>query len=475
MANVVLIRPSSGSYYRHTLVGSAVTLSPPLNLASLAASLEAAHHRVVILDLERFPRLDLSLALRKIGPDLVGVTFRSPQLAQARRLAHLAGRLCPGAILVAGGPHPSAMPAETLDTTGFHVVVRGEGEHVLPRLLETTSWPDLPGLTWKNGSTADAPPIANLDALPLPAWHLTPVWAYARPSLVAPWVPVADLETSRGCPGRCVYCSKAVFGSRFRSFSVQRSVDSVQQALESGFRAFNLVDDAFSTDLPRATAFCGEILRRGLQVPWTCTNGLRVDSVDAPFFRLARRAGCWLVAFGFESGDPEVLRKTGKGADLEQARLAVRWARDAGMVTIGYFMLGLPGDRPDTMRRTIRFSTTLGLDLAKYSLALPLPGTPLYRRWSAWLNPARKSDPGRFSIHEVQPGWFRHPETSWTRLSWERRHAFLRFYGRPMPVARTILKLLRCRVLSSRPYPAMRVGQYRSRRDLSRPIGSSCP
>ncbi len=439
MSRVLLIEPGCGDYYRGVSVGVAVTRSPPLNLALLAAVLERAGHQVRIWDLQLGSMPDSQAAMRAWTPDLVGISFRTPQLAAARRLATAAKRACPGALLVAGGTHASAMPEDTVDSGSFDIAVRGEGEAPLAALADGAPRAGIPGLSWQGGSSPAPAARPSLDELPSPAWQHFDLAAYRRRSLVAAVTPVADLETSRGCRAACLYCSKSVFGREFRTRSPERVVDDAQHARRHGFRAFNLVDDSFATDLPRAVAVCEALIRRDLRMPWTCTNGLRVCNLDETFFRLAQRAGCRLVAFGLESGSDRLLRGVGKGATTAQARRAVQGARRAGITTVGYFMLGLPGETERSLRATLRFSASLGLDYAKFSLTMPLPGTALYERWRPHM---RSPLSHGFSIHRPARDWFEHPELPWSQLEACRRRAYLRFYGRPRWLARRLLEAL---------------------------------
>jgi anaerobic magnesium-protoporphyrin IX monomethyl ester cyclase len=442
MATVLLIRPGLGDFYTGVGAGLAVTCSPPVNLATLAAATALAGHRVEIWDLEASPRPDLVRALRELAPDIVGITFRTPQWMQARRLARVARNLLPGALLVAGGPHASSLPAHTIEEAGFELVVQGEGEAPLVALADGLDPRGIPGVHGQGFASAPAPLDALLDVLPLPAWERFDLRAYRRPSLVAMASPVADLESSRGCLAHCVYCTKAVFGRRFRPFSPERFVASVDHARAAGFRSFNLVDDSFTTDPARAAAICELLIQRGPPLPWTCTNGIRVTGVDRSLFRLMKRAGCQLVAFGLESGSDEHLRAVGKGATTEQGRRAVRAAHAEGLSTVGYFMLGLPGETEASLDQTIRFAASLDLDWAKFALTMPLPGTPLWRRWRERLH--QPFSPA-LSGYRAPRDWFEHPDLSWDVLEVAQRRSYRHFYGRPRWVMSQLRRVLRRR------------------------------
>ncbi len=442
MARVLLIRPGLGRYYSGVGAGLAVTTSPPVNLATLAAVLDRAGHAVRVWDLEASPQHDLVGALRSEAPDLIGFTFRTPQWEQARGLMALARNLLPEALLVAGGPHASSLPEQTLAQTSLDLVVRGEGEHALLALADGEGPRRVPGVVGRGFAGPPAQRVEPLDDLPLPAWSLFDLGAYTPRSVVARQTPTADLESSRGCLAQCIYCTKAVFGRRFEPFSPERFVASVLHAKDAGFRSFNLVDDSFTTDLARAKAICELLIAHGSPLPWTATNGIRVTGVDTDFFRLAERAGCRLLAFGLESGSDERLRAIGKGATTAQARRSVAAAQAAGITTVGYFMLGLPGETVQSLQATIDFAAGLALDWAKFAITLPLPGTPLWAAWQGRLS--RDFDPG-MTGHRPPRDWFDHPDLSWEILEDAQRRAYRRFYGRPAWLRRRLARTLRGR------------------------------
>jgi radical SAM superfamily enzyme YgiQ (UPF0313 family) len=196
-----------GNYYRRSPVRGAVTLSPPLNLAILAGELERAGHQVTIWDLESRPRKSLTQDIRNLAPTLVGITMRTPGFGEGKGLARAAKEACPTTRVVAGGPHASTCPDDVVGpSTDFDVAVRGEGEQAIVALANDYPLPSIPGIHWAAqpglaaGKTDDGPYLETLDDLPLPAWHHFDVQRYSRRSLVAPVVPVADLESMTRSP-----------------------------------------------------------------------------------------------------------------------------------------------------------------------------------------------------------------------------------------------------------------------------------
>jgi len=149
---------------------------------------------------------------------------------------------------------------------------------------------------------------------------------------------------------------------------------------ELGFREFMLADDIFTSDQKWARAVCEAIIATGVDMAWTCTNGIRVESADEDMFRIMRKAGCYRVSFGFESGNDEVLKQFGKGgrASVEQGKAAVQMARRAGIDTNGFFLLGLSPDTEETMQDTIDFASKIPVDMMKFGLSIAFPGTPMF-------------------------------------------------------------------------------------------------
>ena len=231
-------------------------------------------------------------------------------------------------------------------------------------------------------STGTSPYITNLDDLPIPAWHLYNIKDYFRMSrLLAKKLPVTMAEFSRGCVFKCDFCaSKITMSLGYRKKSPKRCVEEVKHLYDLGYREFALADDIFTSDQKWATSVCDAIYRTNVDIAWTCTNGIRVESADDNLFKSMKRAGCYRVAFGFESGSDQVLKDFGKGgkASVKQARTAVKKARSAGIDTTGFFLLGLSPDNESTMNETIEFAKSIPLDMMKFGIAIAFPGTIMF-------------------------------------------------------------------------------------------------
>ncbi|MDT8287035.1 MAG: radical SAM protein, partial [Elusimicrobiales bacterium] len=335
---------------------------------------------------------------------------------------------------------------ETLAGSAADFGVIGEGERALLQLVGGEPPEKIAGLVRRDaasGTVRQTPPvfIDDLGSLPYPALDLYDISRYRYPHVTCRRNPVASMETSRGCFGRCVYCNKNIFGHKFRFKTPARVVDEMEHILGLGFREIHIVDDGFTTDLKRAAAICEEILRRGLSFPWYVRGGVRVDRVTPELLRLMKRAGCYRIPYGIESGDQGILNRARKGITVEQVRDAVRWARRAGMIIDGYFMIGLPGETEETIGKTLALAKELPLDYAKFALTVPLPGTVLFEEMYG-KGQIKTRDWPRYNFASSPCELYSHDTLSWEELNrhYERLHR--EFFLRPGYIFRTALRAL---------------------------------
>ena len=186
-----------------------------------------------------------------------------------------------------------------------------------------------------------------------------------------------NLMGSRGCPNKCFFCFKAMFGSKVEFRSIENIVDEIEQECERyDIPNFELSDYDFNIGTKRVYAFCHELKRRGLNLNWFCK--MRVSNVTKEMLRTCRDAGMKRVAFGVESADPRVLAFMRKNIDLDQVKRVFEWTRDLGILGMAYFMIGNPGDTVESVERTLRFADELACDLPNFATVVPVPGSDLY-------------------------------------------------------------------------------------------------
>jgi len=150
-----------------------------------------------------------------------------------------------------------------------------------------------------------------------------------------------------------------------------------------GYKEIHIWDDCFSFDLDHAKGVCDEIIRRKLKISWNIYNGIRVDRVDEELLRKLVVSGCYRVSFGIESGDQNILNLAQKGITIQQIKNAVSQAKRVGIDTLGFFIVGLPGETKETFQKTLALAKEIDVDLPKIAIATPLPGTKFFNDWQA--------------------------------------------------------------------------------------------
>jgi len=375
------------------------TPSPPLGLAYLAAALSEAGIAVEVLDLVVFPysRTLLQKVLDRFQPQLVGLTAVTMTVDNAMGVIRDVKGLNPAVLTVMGGPHVTFCTRDTLQLNPeLDFIALGEGERTIVDLCRAADqdrdWSSVKGIVYRRGSeicyTAPREPIADLDELPQPARSLLPLGRYR-----ALGMPIS-LTTSRGCPFKCIFCvGRKMVGSRVRYRNPVKVVDEMQYLSTLKFHQINIADDLFTANKKHCLAVCDEIVRRGLQLRWT--SFARVDTVSEEILTHMKAAGCSAISFGIESGNPQILKTIKKGITREQVVAAVDMCRRTGVTAFASFILGLPGETPQTIRETLDFGEqlkALGLSFGFHLLA-PFPGTEI------------REDSERYGIRILTDDW----------------------------------------------------------------------
>ncbi len=367
----------------------------PVNLCLLAACAAAAGFKPSIIDYEIFPYSHKAFGdtVRAKNPSLIGYTAMTPSIDFAAEMAATAKQAAPDVINVVGGPHTSILPIETLERyPQFDVAVMGEGEKVFVDICRTAEdgmlgADALPSAVIRNedgelvGSAGSRMTPMNLDELPFPARELLDLKKYRGVS--TPGVPggrggATQLFTARGCPGKCIFCcSEHVFGRRVRSRSVDHVMAEVEDCIARfGFTHFTIDNDTFTYRRGDVMEFCERIAALG--VTWDCDT--RVDRVDEEMIHAMAQSGCLKIAFGVETGSPEILKLIKKGITIEQIKTAFAAASKAGMLTCAFLMVGNhPEETESDIEMTGKLVREIRPDLVSVAIATPYPGTQLER------------------------------------------------------------------------------------------------
>jgi len=414
----------------------------PISLPSTAGLLREEGHQVRILDAStsQVTAHTIPGEVRRFDPELVVMTMSTPTYeSDLRVIEALAGWT--DAFLAAIGVHVTATPGETLAESRLHAVVRGEPEWTVAELADAlASGRDLTtvrGLSFRDADgeivhNADRGFEGDLDELPPPARDLVREEEYFLPIVNRPYTLVVP---SRGCPHHCTYCTApSYYGKRLRQRTPARVVDEIEAIAKRGVvQDFTMWSDTFTLDRKYVLEMCRELQDRRLGVRWMCNS--RVDSIDAEMAAAMKASGCIGISFGIESGVQQILDNVRKGATVEQGRTAVHTVKAAGIQTLGHFILGLPGETPDTIRQTIAYAKDVDPDWAQFYCATPLPGTPFMEqaKKAGHLSAATPWHDHEFNIPIIST-----PTLSAADLNRARMRAYVEFYARPHVVKRVI-------------------------------------
>lgn len=361
---------------------------PPLGLASIAAVLEQDGHQVDILDANASHLSETEVAYVVKDADAICITAMTPAVNSAIIIAKEIKRDNPEPTIILGGPHATILPEDTLTKVPeIDIIVRGEGEKAIVELFNAIEnnkdFQNINGLTYRNNgiiSTPSQPSVVEMDTLPFPAYHLLPISKYKLHPPHGRKLPYMAMMTSRGCPYNCIYCSKPIFGGKFRAQSPERTVDEIEYLIDKfGINEITFYDDSFTLDKKRVLQLTTEINNRNLDFAWSCET--RVNLINKDLLKAMKKAGCYMIAYGIESGNQTMLNNLRKGIILPQIKSAIEQTHEANIQSVGYFMLGAPGETPETIRQTIDFAKSLYLDFAQFSVTIPFPGTDLYNQY----------------------------------------------------------------------------------------------
>jgi len=383
---VMLINPN---YLKGVYGGSTGGIAPPMGLAYIAASLRESGSEVSVLDANALSleMEDIRQEIKNKKPDIIGITATTPLVEEAGAISRIAKEVKKESIVIVGGPHPSALPADLLlRNKTIDICVLGEGEHTAVDLVQRIEVAGdlslVKGIAYRSGEEVIVnerrPLISDLDDLPFPAWELLPMDRYRYTLPLGKKGGYAVVLCDRGCPFSCTFCSqRSIFSKKVRFRSAANIVDEVEHLVKDyGVTALSLSSSTFTVNRRKTMALCDELIRRKVDVKWQCTT--RVNLVDLELLTRMKQAGCEILSYGIESASQEILDILKKGITTEQAKEAVRLTKKAGIRVYMDFMLGTPGETRQMILDTIAFARELDGDYAQFSITTPFPGSELF-------------------------------------------------------------------------------------------------
>jgi len=355
---------------------------PPLGILYLASYVRSKGYTdLKVVDQEFDSSYPLTEEIEKA--DIVAITGTTSQTKNALKVASIAKRF--NKLVVFGGSHATFVAKDILRNSEVDIIAIGEGEITFYEILEAVrmgkDFSEISGIVFKkNGETIETSPrpfIRNLDEIPFPAWDLIPFEKYPTRELKRFSGPFTHMMTSRGCNGKCHFCSSPLLWKYPRFRSAGNVFEEMVQIYERyGIKNIHIHDDAFTLKKSRAMEICKLIICSGIDFKWSCQA--RPDSVDYKLLKLMKEAGCAQIEFGVESGDEEMLKKVCKGYTKEQIRKAFEEAKRAGLTTYGFLIVGLPGETLRTWLKSIVFAKSLKMDSCIWKILIPFPGTRIF-------------------------------------------------------------------------------------------------
>lgn len=444
---------------------------PQVSLAQMAALLHPVYKvKVVDCNAERMGWPEFTQLLDKYQPKYYLTQMTAPTLENdiyGCFLAHARG-----AKTIAFGTHITPIPVETMrpyPSLDFALVgepdltirdlldhLEGKIDQRSPEIVKMFNKHDpmykpslngdgsvnmhgIKGIAWRKGDEIilNFPRsfIADLDDMPVPMHELLPLQTYRMPLIKGPFT---FIVTSRGCPAGCTYCIKHVsyqYATRLRSPKL--IMEELWYLKKLGINNIHMYADLFTVSRDQVVELCKMMIDEKIGIKWTCNS--RVDYVDEEMLLLMGKAGCRLISWGIESGNEQILKHARKGAYPDKAERALRWAKKAGIMNWGYFIIGLPGETEATIRDTINFSKKLPLDIALFHVAAPYPGTPFFFEVvkNKWFRPGT-----RWEQVDMDKGTvLDYPNMPAEKLLYWQKRAFREWAFRPGP-AITYLKML---------------------------------
>ncbi len=387
---VVLINPPITREERFGEMAKHGATAPPLGLCYLASVLRRNGIKSRIIDALSFEKTmeETVKEILSLNPRYVGITAKTVAIFRAAELAEEIKKADPRISTIIGGAHITAVPRETMERfPQVDIGVIGEGEITIAELIQTLEenrdLRNVNGLIIREDDgnlflTAPRPPIENLDSIPLPAWDMVPHLKYYHESATRfSKLPLGSVITSRGCPGKCLFCDNSVFGRRFRSHSADYVIGMIKHLKSNyGIKSLVFYDDYFVADKRRLKEICLKMIEEKVDLEWVCSA--RVNAITGEMLSLMKQAGCFQIAYGIESGNQNILNLQQKGITLERVRSAVEMTYKAGIRTKGYFMIGHPTETQETIFETIDFAKSIPLDNFQATYFTPFPGSPAY-------------------------------------------------------------------------------------------------
>lgn len=429
-------------------------VSEPLGIAYIAGYLESQNIPVRIRIIDA-PALNLTIddVVKEVVQgqyNIIGISMLTPAFGIVKALCRKIKEVYPEGMIVLGGAHCTVLPERTLkEINDAQIVCIGEGELTMAEIAKADDFAKLDqvmGICYRSNNkvirTETRPFIKDLDIIPPPARSLLPMEKYhLTASRVSGESYCPTIIVARGCPFSCTFCSRS-FGRTFRAHSIERIISEIRSLInEYNISQINIEADTLTVKKEFLKDICNALIENGIsrKIKWTCES--RVDTVDEETLRLMRKAGCWQISYGVETGSQRLLDIINKGVTIKQIENTFRLTKKVGITIRGFFMLGLPTETREESMTTIGFAKKLNPLWAQFTITVPYPGTKMFED----LDQAGKIRTYDWAKYNTWSGWKGEDEIPFIpegrtieELRELQKHALRQFYIRPSVFIRFI-------------------------------------
>jgi anaerobic magnesium-protoporphyrin IX monomethyl ester cyclase len=373
--------------------------TPPLGIGYLLKALEGIDGiKTEFID-EHRDKMDERVLLDKIRimqPLILGFQVFSVDYARFRRLIPKIRNVCQGTKLIAGGPHISGLPEQTLiDNLDLDFVIKGEGEEALKLLaqiilrgdaLDNNKIKEVPNLVYRgrNGIVSNTIKPVDVNEYSAPAWNMLEPDKYPpiQHGTFHKSDRVVPILTSRGCPYPCTFCAgHLITGKEIRRRNTNNIVDEIEfLQCHYGFKEFIIEDENFTFYKEHVVSLSNELNRRKIKCYFSLPNGIRLDKLDEEVVYYLKRMGMYMVSVGIESGSKKTLKSMKKNWDLDMVKNKIRLLKKNKIIVNGGFILGFSNETMKDIMETINFAIDCNVDTAYFGNYLPLPGSEDFNR-----------------------------------------------------------------------------------------------
>lgn len=365
----------------------------PLGISSLASQIKALGIEVKCVDCTFLNLEEAVFKVAEADPAIVGLYTMITMTKNTFKILDALKNKLPEALFVSGGPLPSLYPKTFSEK--FHIVFRGESDISFPNFcrdfingnlsknkLFKLDLKKYDGIYIDNGTIIDVPPIhlpeEVIKTLSLPDRSEYSHKLYQKFSESKTGYKTTSLLTTRGCPFNCDFCSRPIFGNYFRKRNLESVMEEILEIQKLGYNDLWIADDSFTLDEDYLRSFCEQLYSNNFNLSWTCLS--RANGVTDKMVFWMKRSGCRKVYLGLESGSEETLHLMQKHLTIADGKKAAQLFNDAGIKVSAFFIVGYPGEKPESIEKTFEYALSLPLDEVSFNVPFPLPGSSLYSR-----------------------------------------------------------------------------------------------